>query len=87
MEALNYLELAINLLEDSVLFFCFFLHLQSWLGLRSYRLLVRKIPKFQADVSISMVLGEVFEPLAVVDLNSGLVSLIDDIFGDICKVL
>ena len=44
MEALNYLELAINLLEDSVLFFCFFLHLQARLDLRSYHLKVWKVP-------------------------------------------
>jgi hypothetical protein len=34
-----------------------------------------------------MELGEVFEALVVVGLDSGLVSLIDDVLGDVSKVL
>ena len=87
METLYYLELAINLLEERVLFFCFFLQNLTGLDLRNYRLLIREVPKFHAKVSISMVLREVFEALAVVNLDSGPIILIDDIFIDVCKVL
>jgi hypothetical protein len=46
-----------------------------------------EVPKFQAKVSIPMVLGEVFEALAVVDLDSGPISLIDGVLTDVSKVL
>jgi hypothetical protein len=46
-----------------------------------------KVPKLQAKVSIPMVLREVFEALVVVDLDSGPVSLIDGVLGDVRQVL
>ena len=46
-----------------------------------------EVPKFQAKVSIPMVLREVFEAYAVADLDSGPISLIDGVFGDVRKVL
>ena len=46
-----------------------------------------EVPKFQAKVSIPMVLLEVFETLAVADLDSGPISLIDGVFGDVRQVL
>jgi hypothetical protein len=46
-----------------------------------------EVPKFQAKISISMVLREVFEALAVVDLDSGPISLIDGVLTDVSKVL
>jgi hypothetical protein len=46
-----------------------------------------EVPKFQAKVSIPMVLRKVFEALAVVDLDSGPISLIDGVLTDISQVL
>ena len=46
-----------------------------------------EVPKFQAKVSIPMVLREVFEALAVVDLDSGPISLIDGVLTDVSQVL
>jgi hypothetical protein len=46
-----------------------------------------EVPKFQAKVSIPMILREFFEALAVADLDSGLISLIDCVFCDIRQVL
>ena len=46
-----------------------------------------EVAKFQPKVSISMLLREVFEALAVVDLDSGPISLIDGVLGDVCEVL
>ncbi len=86
METLYYLELAVNLLIDSLLFFCFFLRNLTGLDLSNYWLQIIEVPKFYAKVRISMVLGEVFEALGVVDLDSGPISLIDDVFVDVCKV-
>ena len=50
-------------------------------------MLIRQVPKFQAKISITMVLLEVLEALDVVGLDSGLISLIDDVFIDVSKVL
>lgn len=50
-------------------------------------MLIRQVSKFQAKVSISMVLLKVLKALAVVGLDSGLISLIDDVFIDVSKVL
>ena len=50
-------------------------------------MLIRQVSKFQAKVSISMVLLEVLKALAVVGLDSSLISLIDDVFIDVSKVL
>ena len=46
-----------------------------------------EVPKFQAKVSIPVVLREVFEALAVVTLDSGPISLIDGVLGDVRQVL
>ena len=46
-----------------------------------------EVPKFQAKVSIPVVLREVFETLAVADLDSGPISLIDGVLGDVRQVL
>jgi hypothetical protein len=46
-----------------------------------------EVPKFQAKISISMVLREVFEALAVVDLDSAPISLIDGVLTDVSQVL
>jgi hypothetical protein len=46
-----------------------------------------KVPKFQAKVSIPVVLREVYEALTVVDLHSGHVSLIDGVLCDVSQVL
>ena len=46
-----------------------------------------EVPKFQAKVSIPVVLREVFEAFAVADLDSGPISLIDGVLGDVCEVL
>ena len=46
-----------------------------------------EVAKFQAKVSIPMVLREVFEALAVVDLDSRSISLIDGVLGDVRQVL
>jgi hypothetical protein len=46
-----------------------------------------EVPKFQAKIRISMVLREVFEPFAVVDLNSCPISLIDGFLGDVRQIL
>jgi hypothetical protein len=75
------------LLEDRVLLFCFFLSSQAVLGGRSFCRRIMEVSKFQAKVCIPMVLLEVFEALAMVALDSGPISLIDDVFGDDCKVL
>jgi len=45
-----------------------------------------EVAKFQAKISIPMVLLEVFEAIAVVDLDSGPINLIDDVFSDIRQV-
>jgi len=45
-----------------------------------------EVAKFQAKISIPMVLLEVFEAIAVVDLDSGPISLIHDVFSDIRQV-
>jgi hypothetical protein len=70
MKALQKLDLAIELLGDRALFFCFFLRNLSILKDRDYWLQIREIPKFQAKVSISMILRKVIEPTTVVDLDS-----------------
>ena len=46
-----------------------------------------KVPKFQAKISIPVVLRKVFEALAVVDLDSRSISLIDGVLGDVRQVL
>jgi len=69
MEALQKLDLAIELLGDRALFFLFFLRNLSVLGDRNYLLLIREMPKFQAKVSISMVLREVIEASTMVELD------------------
>jgi len=46
-----------------------------------------EVAKFQAKVSISMGLREVFEALVVVDLDSGPVSLIDGVLTDVSQAL
>ena len=46
-----------------------------------------EVPKLQAKVSIPMVLQEVFEAIAVVTLDSGPISLINGVFGDVRKEL
>jgi hypothetical protein len=46
-----------------------------------------EVPKFQAKVSIPMVLWEVFEALAMADLDSGPISLIDGVFSDVRQIL
>ena len=88
MEALHKLDLAIELLENRALFFCFFLLNLIGLDNRNYWLMIIEVPKFQAKVGISMVLREVFfEASAVVDFDSGTILLIDQVFCDIAKVL
>jgi hypothetical protein len=69
MEALHKLDLAIKLLEERVLFFLFFL--QNLVGLenRNYWLQIIDVPKFQAQVSVSMVLRKIIEASTVVDLD------------------
>jgi len=69
METLHKLDLAIELLEDRVLFFGFFLRNLAGLDDRNYWLQIMEVPKFQAKVSISMILREVIEASAVVDLD------------------
>jgi hypothetical protein len=69
MEALHKLDLVIELLEDRVLFFSFFLRNLTGLDDRNYWLQIMEVPKFQAKVSITMILREVFEASAVVDLD------------------
>jgi hypothetical protein len=69
MEALQKLDLAIELLGDRALFFLFFLRNLSVLGDRNYLLLIREMPKFQAKISISMVLREVIEASTMVELD------------------
>jgi hypothetical protein len=54
---------------------------------KNYWLRIMDVPKFQAKIRISMVLREVFEPLAVVDLNFSPISLIDGVLGDVRQVL
>jgi hypothetical protein len=46
-----------------------------------------EVPKFQAKVSIPMMLREVFEAFVVADLDSGPISLINGVLGDVCQVL
>ena len=87
MEALHYLDLAIKYLVDRVLLFCLFLLCLTIIGEKTYWLRIMEVPKFQAKVSIPMVLLEVFETLAVADLDSGPISLIDGVFGDVRQVL
>jgi hypothetical protein len=69
MKALQKLDLAIELLGDRALFFCFFLRKLSGLEDRNNWLLIRKVSKFQAKISISMVLREVIEASTVVGLD------------------
>jgi hypothetical protein len=69
MGALHYLDLAIELLIDRALFFCFFLRNLVGLDIRNYWLQIREVSKFQANVSISMVLREVIEASIVIDLD------------------
>ena len=68
MEALHKLYLEIELLGYRNIFFSFFQ--ENLIGVydRHYWLLIREIPKFQAKVSIPMVLREVIEAFIVVDL-------------------
>jgi hypothetical protein len=87
MEALHYLDLAIKYLVDRVLLFCLFLLCLTIIGEKTYWLRIMEVPKFQAKVSISVVLLEVFETLAVTDLDCGPISLIDGVLGDVCEVL
>jgi len=87
MEALHNLDLAIKLLVDRVLLFCLFLLCATILGGRNYWLRIMEVPKFQAKVSISMVLREDFETLAVAYLDSGPISLIYGVFSDVRQVL
>ena len=84
MEALHYLDLAIKLLVDRVLLFCLFLLCLTIIGEKTYWLRIMEVPKFQAKVSIPMMLREVFETLAVADLDSVPISLIDGVLGDVC---
>jgi hypothetical protein len=69
MKALQKLDLTIELLGDRALFFYFFLRNLSGQADRNYWLQIRKVPKFQAKVSIPMVLREVIEAPAVIDLD------------------
>ena len=46
-----------------------------------------EVPEFQAKEGIPVVQLEVFEALAVVALDSSPISLIDDVFCDVPKVL
>jgi hypothetical protein len=69
MEALHKFDLAIVLLEYRTLFFCFFLRNLASHSEWIYWLQIREIPQFQAKVSISMILLEVIEPSAVVDVD------------------
>ena len=46
-----------------------------------------EVPKFQAKISIPVVLREVFESLAVIDLDSGPISLMYGVLGDVSQVL
>jgi hypothetical protein len=87
MEALHYLDLAIKLLVYRVLLFCLFLLCLTIVGEKTYWLRIMEVPKFQAKVSIPVVLREVFEAFAVADLDSGPISLIDGVLGDVCEVL
>ena len=80
MEALHKLDLAIELLENRALFFCFFLLNLIGLDNRNYWLMIIEIPKLQAKVGISMVLREVFKASTVICLNTGSIRLIDEIF-------
>ena len=68
MEALHKLYLAIELLDYRALFFSFFLLNLIGQYDRHYWLLIREIPKFQANVSIPMVLREVIEAYTVIEL-------------------
>ena len=86
MGALPYLDLAIKFFVERVLHFFLFLNCLKVLASNNNWVGIMEIPKFQAKVSISVVLPEVFEALTVVDLDSGPISLIDDIFGDVRKV-
>jgi hypothetical protein len=87
MEALNNLDLAIKLLVDRVFIFCLFLLCATILGGRNYWLRIMEVPKFQAKVSVPVMLLEVFEALAMAYLDSGPISLIDGVLGDVCEVL
>jgi hypothetical protein len=83
MEVLHNLDLAIDLLEVTALFFCFFLRSKTGVQRKIYWLQITEVPKFQANVCISMVLREVFKSSAVIDLDSGIILLIDDVFRDV----
>jgi hypothetical protein len=87
METLHYLDLSIKLQEDRVHLFGFFLFCLTFLNVRRYWLRIMDFPKFQAQVSIPMVLLEVIEALPVIDLDSSPISLIDYVLCDISKVI
>jgi hypothetical protein len=72
--------IAIDLLEDRALIFIFFLRNLIRGDDRNYWLQIREISQFQAKVSISMVLQEVFETISVIDLDRTLILLIYDVF-------
>ena len=69
MEALHKFDLVIELMEYRVIFFCFFQRNLGGPSDRNYWLHIKEVPQFQAKVSISMILREVIEVSAVVDLN------------------
>jgi hypothetical protein len=75
------------LLVERILLFCLFLLDLTVLVGRNNWLGIMEVPKFQAKISIPVVLRKVFEALAVVDLDSRPVSLIDGVLGDVRQVL
>ena len=77
MEALHYFDLSIKLQEDRVHLFGFFQFCLTLVDVRKYWLRIMNVPKFQAKVSIPMVLLEVIEALAVIDLDSVPICLVD----------
>jgi hypothetical protein len=87
MEALHNLNLAIKYLVYRVLLFCLFLLCLTIIDEKTYWLRIMEVPKFQAKVSIPMMLREVFEAFVVADLDSGPISLINGVLGDVCQVL
>ena len=86
-EVLHKLDIAFELLVDKTLFFSFFLQILIGLDDRNYWFQITEVPKFQANVSISMILREVIEASTVVDLDSLPICFIDYVFCDISKVL
>jgi hypothetical protein len=83
MEALYNIDLAIELLELGALFFCFFLRNLTGVEHGIYWLQIMEVSKFQANVCILMMFREIFELFTVIDLDSGPIYLIDDVFCDV----